>query len=413
MRRLTALLAAACTLTAPLASRADSLTRDAAMTLAAERGPGVAVARAPEAAYRDALDESRALFIHSPRVMASAGQRFSPVLGNGLEANVTVLQDIPLRAVGARREDSARALLAGSKAEVAGARLDAAARAGLAWATAREAEELLALRRSATAEARELERLAGARVTTGTSMPSDAAIASGEVALATAAELDAEGTLTEAMNELRFSVGAAPNTDLDPDGSLDSPREPPLDEAGALRLALERSPSVSLASSRRALARSDAALALASQAPTLGIGASYTHEGVGDNVWTAIVSFPLPLSRPGAYDAARQMGAAFAADREIELVRADLARAVALAVHECHHTRETRDAFDRAIAPLQDAVRMARAQLVAGTSDATTLVFARQRLLVARERSLHATAEILRADVNLLRLAGTLLGGSS
>ena len=104
------------------------------------------------------------------------------------------------------------------------------------------------------------------------------------------------------------------------------------------------------------------------------------------------------------------MGAASVAGREFELARADLARMVALAVHECQHTRETHAALGRALAPLESAAEMARAQLEAGTSDATLLAFARQRLLAARERSLHAAAEIQRADTRLLLTVGALLG---
>ncbi len=393
------------------AARAETITRDVAISRGAEQGPGVAIARAPGAAYEDALDASHAFLVHSPRVIAAGGQRFSN--GSlGFEASVSLIQDIPLASVGGRREESAHALLAGSRADVTRARLDAAAHAAMAWATARESEEVLALRKSAKTQADELLRLAHARVVAGTGMPSDVAIAQGEVALAEAGELDAEGLLTEALNAFRFSLGEATAAEIDPDGSLASPKDPPFDEATALRLALSNSPSLVIAASRRDLAKSDAALAHAVLAPTIGIGGSYTHEGMGDQVWTAIVTFPLPFARPGAYESARQMGTAYAADRELDLARADLARAIALAAHECHHMREAATAIERAIAPLEEAVRLARAQLEAGTSDATTLVFARQRLLVTKERTTRAAADVVRADIHLEQLAGTLLGAT-
>ena len=392
-------------------AHASSITRELAIAQGAERGPGVAVARAPMPAYEDALDASHAWFVHSPRVVAMGGQRF----GNGatgLEAGVSLIQDIPLASVGGHREDSAKALISGSKADVSRARLEAAARAVIAWATAREAEEVLALRTSAKAEADELLRLARAHVTAGTGLPSEVATAQGEVALAEASVLDAEGMLTESLNGLRFALGEAPDATLDPDGALSFGADPPLDEATATRLAIERSPSIAIAGARRDLAKGDAALAHAVLAPTIGIGASYTHEGTGDNVWTAIVAFPLPFAHPGAYESARQMGTAYAADREVELARAELARAVALAIHECTHTREARAAFERAVTPLTEAVRLARVQMETGTTDAIALVFARQRLLATRERTVHATADVVRADVRLELLAGTLLGAT-
>ena len=297
-----------------------------------------------------------------------------------------------------------------TRADLARAKLAGAARAAIAWSTAREAEELLALRRAVTIESETLQRLAVARVTAGASMPSEVAMAEGELALANASELDAEGMWTEAKSELRFAVGQTVDAPIVAAGSLDSPAEAPLDEPAALRTAFGRSPLLTLASARREVATTEAALSLAQQTPTVGLGASYMHEGTGDSVWSAIVAFPLPFSRPGAYESARQRGPAAAAAREVELGRADLARAVVLAVHECRHTRETKAALARALAPLESAARMARAQLEAGTSDATTLAFARQRLLAAKERTLHATAEIQRADTRLGLIVGTLLG---
>lgn len=362
-------------------------------------------------AYEDALDASHAWFVHSPRVVAMGGQRFSNG-ATGLEVGVSLIQDIPLAGVGGNREDTARALISGSKADVSRARLFAAARAAVAWATAREAEEVLMLRTSAKAEAHELLRLARARVAVGTALPSDVATALGEDALADASLLDAEGMLTEAMNGLRFSLGEAPDATRDPDGPLSFGTDPPLDEATATRLALERSPSIAIAGARRDLAKGDAALAHAILAPTIGVGASYVHEGTGDNLWTAIVAFPLPFAHPGAYESARQLGTAYAADREVELARAELARAVALAIHECQHTREARAALERAIAPLTEAVRLAKVQVQTGTLDAIALVFARQRLLATQERTLHAAADVVRADVRLEQLAGTLLGAT-
>ncbi len=392
-------------------AHASSVTREMAIVQGADHGPGVAVARAPMPAYEDALDASHAWFVHSPRVVAMGGQRFSNG-ATGLEVGVSLIQDLPLAGVGGHREDSARALISGSKADVSRARLQAAARAAITWATAREAKEVLALRTSAKAESDELLRLARARVTSGSAMPSDVATALGEVALAEASVLDAEGMLTEAMNGLRFSLGEAPDATLDPDGALSFAADPPLDEATAARRAFERSPAIVIAGARRDLAKGDAALAHAILAPTIGIGASYTHEGTGDNLWTAIVAFPLPFAHPGAYESARQMGTAYAADREVELARAELARAVALAIHECQHTREARAALERAIIPLTEAVRLAKVQLETGTTDAIALVFARQRLLATKERTTHAAADVVRADVRLEQLAGTLLGAN-
>lgn len=385
---------------------ATRLTEAEAIAIGAERGPSVDVARAPQSSYEDALDASRAFFIHSPRLSGFVGERAHGG-GAGFEANVSVLQDIALRSIGGPREDAAHALLGATKADLERARLEAAARAADAWIRVRESEEVLALRRAVTVQANALARLAHVRVDAGTSLPADAAIADGDLALGKAAELDAEGFVTEALAELRFAIGEPPSADVDAVGALELPAAPPFD--GARHLELDRAPTVALASARAALSKSDARLARALAEPTVAVGASFTHEGTGDDIWTAIVQVPLPFSQTGRYDAARQLGQAAADERQVSLVRAELAQRVALAIHECEHTRETHAAYASALRPLAEAVRMAGAQLEAGTATATVVSVARQRLLEAEERVVHAIASALRADVELARITSTLV----
>ncbi len=392
------------------AHAATRLTQAEAIAIGAERGPSVAVAGAPTSSYEEALDASHAFFIHSPRLSGYAGERAHGGR-NDFEANVSVLQDIALRSVGGPREDAAHALLDATKADLERARLQAAARAADAWIGVRESEEVLALRRAMTEQAEALAHLAHARVNAGTSLPADAAIADGDLALGKAAELDAEGFVTEALAELRFAIGEPPSADVDAVGALEVPATPPFDDAR--RLVLDRAPTVALASARAALSKSDARLARALAEPTVAIGASFTHEGTGDAIWTAVLQVPLPFSQTGRYDAARQLGQAAADERQVSLVRAELAQRVALAVHECEHTRETHAAYASALRPLGDAVRMAGAQLEAGTATATVISVARQRLLEAQERVVHAAASVLRADVELARITNRLVPARS
>ncbi|HEX7664422.1 MAG TPA: TolC family protein, partial [Polyangiaceae bacterium] len=307
------------------------------------------------------------------------------------------------------REDAAHALLDETHADLERARRDAAAHAANAWIGVREAEEVLTLRRNVTTQASDLAIFARKRVNAGTSLPSDAAIAEGDLALAQAAELDGEGVVTETLAELRHALALPADADADAVGPLTAAAAPPPGATNTAREGLASSPVVAVAAARARRSESDARLARALAEPTLAVGASFTHEGTGDDIWTAVVQVPIPLSRSGKYDEARQLGQAAAAARDVAVVRAEIQRQIALALHECQHTRETRDAYARALPPLGDAVRMARAQLDAGAVTATVVSVARQRLLEAEERATHATADVLRADVELGRVTGTIL----
>ena len=92
-----------------------------------ERGPGVAVASAPRGSVLAAQDASHTFFTLPPRLSVQAGPRFYGA-GAGIEVGATLMQDVPLRAIGTARSDVADALLSATDANVAKARLDAMVR---------------------------------------------------------------------------------------------------------------------------------------------------------------------------------------------------------------------------------------------------------------------------------------------
>lgn len=376
-----------------------------AIARGAEHGPGVAIAAAPRRALVSAREASRAFLTIPPRLTVQSGPRFVGG-GAGLEIGATLLQDIPLRAVGGARTGVADALLGYTDASVARARLDAMLRSGLAWVGAREATEILTLRRASLADARELLRVMRARGTAGTVTPSDVASADAEVALAAAGELDAEGALVEASAELHFAL--AVDEELLPVGDLAVTDDTPSDDGRAKQLAVERNPSVTVARTRTLTAERDATLAHALMAPTISVGASVVREGNGENVVQGIFSFPLPFARPGAFEGARARAQADTEVQTEELEKAQVRRDVALALHERLHTRELRAVLLGALAPLREAERLARITLDAGTNDITALLLARARRLTTGERSIRAMADVYRADLRFGRAIGQI-----
>jgi outer membrane protein TolC len=386
------------------------MSRREATQLGAMRGTAVIVARAPQAAAAEARSAADSLLTLLPRANLTAGYRQS-VFGSGPELGASVIQDLHLGSVRAARRDVARAFGHLTGVDLARARLDAGARAALAWIAMAEAEELVRIRQASFEQAEGILATVRARVKSGVAEPSELTMSLGEVGAARAGVLDAEGMLFEARLELRFATGLAPGEPVEAAGDLYVTDDRPPDEAGLVRMAERGHPAIETARARADLAREETRLTAAFLSPTVGVGVSYMREGTGDQIVTGIVGVPLPFSNPAAYDTARRRAEADVARAELKVTRAELARDIRAALHEREHAREVRDAIRTgAIEPMSEALRIARAQLAAGTREAASVLLARQRLLTTQEQLARAAADVMRADVRLGRASGTLAG---
>jgi len=380
-----------------------------AMRMGAQKGPGVGVAQAPQSSLADARRASNAIFTRLPQVQLQAGSR-SGQFGPGPEIIVTITQNIPLAGVRGARQKTAAALEHVAEVDVRRAQLDAATRAALAWINLAEADRILQLRRESLSQAEAILRVASARTKSGEAEPIEQALAQGEVASARASVIDAEGLHFEASMELRFATGEPATTTIEVAGGLSVPAQTAPDEAALIHRAEREHPELHLSQARRDVARHEAELARASQAPSIGVGAQYQREGTGDQIITGIVSLPIPVSRPWAFEAARQRAVADTAEAQIALTRAELARQIRTTLHEREHARALYYALSSgALGPMREALRIAEVQLKAGTIDVTRVSLARQRLSATQEQVTRALADVHRADVRLMRATGALL----
>lgn len=398
----------------PAVARAEELTLDLETSLdrGARFGPGVAIARAPQSSLESAAAYANPFLTIPGRIQAYAGPRIFPN-GNapGFEIQTQIIQDFPLRAIGSARSNAAHAQLEVTRTDTERAKIDAAAQAGFAWVNAREAQELLLLRRSAQADATTVVKIAKARVASGTATPHESATAEAELALADASVLHAEGMLTEALFQLRHATGFEPQSTIVLAGDLFTSDEHPIDDV-RIRDAARTHPDVRLAVAAAAGVRADSAVVRAQLGPTFGLGLLYAHEGTNEQIAAGVLVLPLPWSNPGAYETRRAEAQADAALRRADAARALSSVRVEMALHEHEHTRAERQAVERALAPLRDAMRIAKAQWETGTVDITPLLFSRRRLLDGEELHVHAVADVRRADIKLEHAAGTLLRGT-
>lgn len=171
-----------------------------------------------------------------------------------------------------------------------------------------------------------------------------------------------------------------------------------------------RNPTVLLAVAHAEQAEREARLTSAMLGANLSVGATYLREGNGDKVWLGTVGLPIPFFDAAGFETSRLRVTQKAAEAQVGLKRAEVARDIRLALHERQHWREMRDALQNgALAAFSEAFRSAERQYEVGTVEVGAVIFARQRLLGTRERLAEAAARVQRADIALARSAGTLL----
>ncbi|MGZ3420961.1 MAG: TolC family protein [Polyangiales bacterium] len=371
----------------------------------AERGPAVVVARAASAAAGDLSGAAKGLVL-PPRVTITAGPRTNGFT-TGLDFSVTALIDLPLRAVGSSRSATAEAIAGSAKSDLVRAQIDAGFEAAVAWSRGLEAKHVLLTRERGERDLEAILAVANKRWKAGTGLPSDVALARGDLGAAGAATLDAEGNLVDALSDLRFTMGVGPDDALDPSGDLCTTNDQVVDEKATIADAEANAPLIASAKARSLVAAADVKLVHATSGPLIGFGAQYIRDGLGEQVWAGVVTVPLPFYDPARFETARARVAESEAAAEVERVRALVRKAVRLALHDRLHTREVRGKLLRdALEPLREAVRLAHLQYEAGTQDLVSVLLTRQRLYTVEEQIVHACGAVHRADLALARLLG-------
>jgi len=385
------------------------VTLASALRWAREQGPGVGPATAAAPAVRDASSATTRL-LRAPMLALGGGYR-EGVERPGPELSVAVSQEIPVADVGRRRKELVSAWREQSKHQIESARNAAALRAALAWAGCLEADAITQLRGQALQQAQAIEQTSRARVAAGSSLPSDAALATSELELARANLLDAEGAVTEAYSELRLATGQQPSTRLAARGDLDRFDTSSV-EPQRTREALEHSPALKEARAQVLLARSQTDLLRATQGPSFALGATFLREGTGARVYTAFVSLPLPFVDTAGFEAAREHGLELRARANAADLSRELAKRLALAEHDRVHWREVREALARGEHAAREGLRVLLANYQTGVHDISGVLLARQRVVSLQEGVTRASAELLRAELLLRALTGRLLEGS-
>jgi outer membrane protein TolC len=375
-------------------------------------GPGVApsrvgVAQADQA--KNAVDVPLAL---PPRLQVDVARRSYPGAlgaggGAGVDVTASLWQDLSLGGYGSARVAYADSLRDQARFQADLARRDAVLRAMNAWVDARYARDLLDLRKQAEEVAKELLRIAEARVRAGTAPPSELALAQSVLGSTQAAVLQAEGLVVVADGELRYSLNLSADSELEPQGDLSKTDDRDIDEPRSIQLAQEQHPLVQLARIHVAVAQKQADVSVAYGRPFLGVGVSYSREASGDRIIGGGVSIPLPIVSPTVLDSAIARGNAAVGQARVADVQAQMAREVRQAIHERHHAREVRETLlNGAVEPGRRAMKEAARRYEAGAVELAFVLAARRELLSAEQGFWEAAADVLRADFRLEHALG-------
>lgn len=384
------------------------VTRRDALRTGFRQGPDVAVASAPKGAVAEMRRKANPAVVQPATASMYGGYRWG-MLGAGVEINANVVQTFSWTPLGRSRERSADALGALTDRSIDQARLIAGERALVAWVDLLEADAVHDLRVKSREAAVKLQKIARTRVDVGTGEPTEAALADGELGAAAAAELQAEGFVTEARLALRFALGMPPEGAIEAQGDLFAIA--PIEGTGGGPLA-ERGthPTVARAQAEALLAERDARLARANASPSFGVGATYQREGTSDQVVMGGVVLPLPFGDFGGYAEARQRAEADRLTRQVDRVKLELDQNRALYLHEREHSRATYAALVAgASKPYREALRLATLRYEKGPGDLATVLVAFERSVRAEETLVMAAADVQRADIRWASSTGALM----
>lgn len=381
-----------------------SISFDEAMTLAG-RAPSVVAARQAAAAQRAANGSISGL--GNPEVVVSPGVRTTSP-GNGLAAEVTVVQPIPLTGLGGAKraagEAEAKALDREADAAALGTRLDAATSFCALWGSSRSLEDVAEEVALAEQLVARLEKGAAAGSHTASEV-AEARLYLAESRLALVAQ---EGEVHDLGLDLAGRLQLPEPSALIASGDLPAPSLP---REGALEMvvaAIERVPDVALQSMQAAAAKARARELAAEAVPRLGVGAAYRQDGPQDRAWYAVFSMELPLFERSQRDRGQAAASARSLEGEVE---AASSRARALAVgfqHEVEHTAESLEVIEAEMMPAaSEAVRLRELELSLGEGTVVDLLRSRQALARVKAQLVRARADAAAAQVRLALLLET------
>ncbi|MEW6432920.1 MAG: TolC family protein [Myxococcota bacterium] len=400
-----------CLLFASGAAVAEPLTLDAALTRARTASPEVVLAsrRLSEA---EASRVGQGVPLTNPRLFGDyrwlakeqAGTPSDPFHGY----NVGINGEFEVSGAWGARIDEAERRVELARAELAEARIAAAARAWRAWVDAQVAERLVTAADEAVALQERVERATRERLEAGVSGEPDLTTVAEELAAVRVAREEVLRLREAARMELRDVL------DLPPDAALELPAHglelaPVPDAPRALTRAQDRRPELAALKARVALLEAAEARLFREAVPKVGLNLGFDGAPASPVFGFAGLSVELPVAQ-------RNQGprAVTHAQRATELARLDavkrrIAREVTQALADyAAHVRALAILSEQALPNAERTQALVEAGWRAGRFDVFRLTTATRELLRVRRERLDTLSAAWRAWVELERVSGGL-----
>lgn len=407
MYKTTTALAVVGTLGLATATRAEPITIDQALERAARR-PSVEITTLDVDAAR-ANARGAALPLYNPEVTGGGGPQF----GSGapsLQFQLVISQTIERGGKRSARVQIADAQIRGTEIAKRGELLRAHVETWRAFERTLVVRDRLATRREveklASALAAAMQKSAQAGGTTKLRVN----VVVAEAGRATQERIAAEAEYAAARNALATAIGAGPNEQPDPVGTVaDLPALTVKADELVVR-ALREHPDVATTDNQLtvAKARIDDADARGTPDVTLGIGYAYAPDPDGAHAVVGSITIPLALrNRNQGERAAARIGAK-RADVEHAYVRVEVERSVRLAIDNYQRATDAVAGFDQAVTGrLDENLAAAQDAFAKGGLDFVELTTTQRDLIASRISFLEARLALVNAWADLA-LATTL-----
>jgi len=399
-------LGAACLVifVAPAARAQSPLTFQQALTMARERAPRIAIARARIDEARGRLAGAQVRFRDNPIIDASAGPRWLET-GTVTDYELGVLQTFEL---GNRRD----ARIASAEAAVAreSAVSDATIRqlvrdVAVVYVRALLAQTRIAVLRATETVAKEALDVAERRFRAGDIALLDVNVARGSVARAASQTRAADAERTAALGELKALLAWSNPTDPQPIGNLNDLIRSGLD---VQIVAPSERPEVQTLAAEAAEARADIRLGQAFKKPDLGFGVRVKRDE-GHQAAGGMVLLAIPIFNAGQ----EQVATGTARERRAELERAAVMSELDLRAQAARATFTLRvsatEPLERDVLPgLEENERLARRSFEVGELSLPDLLVIRREFVDSRLQYIQALAEAAVASIDWQVAAGVL-----
>jgi outer membrane protein, heavy metal efflux system len=380
------------------------LTFEQALTIARERAPRVAVARARIDEARGRLAGAQVRFRDNPVIDASAGPRWLDT-GTVTDYDVGISQTFELGNRRAARIEGAEAAISRDTAVSEASTRQVVREVAVAFVRALQAQTRIEVLRAAESVAAEAFAVADRRFRAGDIARLDLNVARGAVSRATSQTRVAEAERTAAIGELKALLAWRDAVDPQPFGNLtDRIRD---GRAVQLVPAAER-PEVRSLIAEAAEARADVRLGRAFKKPDLGFGMRAKRDE-GNRAAVGVFSIALPFFNAGQ----EQVATGLARERRADLERSAVISEIDLRAGAARQTFELRVAaaepLERDVLPgLEENERLARRSFEVGELSLPELLVVRREFVDSRLQYVDALADAAIASIDWQMAAGVL-----